>query len=318
MKYIFDPEVLDHRTGNHPENPKRLEQLRDLPATEVPFDIEPLYAVHDPKYVDRIRRASENELPLDPDTRVSKGSFRAAVKAVNATIMASQTNDFAIVRPPGHHAYPDEATGFCLFNNVAIASQLLVNQGKRVLIFDFDGHFGDGTSHIFYNTDQVMYWSIHQYPAFPGTGKVRDIGEGQGKGFNLNVPVPADSGDDIFLNAIELFLPIAKQFQPDVVAVSAGFDAHLYDLLLQLRVSTTGFYKIGKLIREEFQNVFATLEGGYNIHELMRCVYNFHAGINGLPEPYPEKETSSRHQIWAEFEARAHAGLAYLRPYWKV
>jgi acetoin utilization deacetylase AcuC-like enzyme len=318
MKYIFDPEVLDHRTGNHPENPKRLEQLRDLPVTEVPFDIEPLYTVHDPKYVDRIRRASENELPLDPDTRVSKGSFRAAVKAVNATIMASQTNDFAIVRPPGHHAYPDEATGFCLFNNVAIASQLLVNQGKRVLIFDFDGHFGDGTSHIFYNTDQVMYWSIHQYPAFPGTGKVRDIGEGKGKGFNLNVPVPADSGDDIFLNAIELFLPIAKQFQPDVVAVSAGFDAHLYDLLLQLRVSTTGFYKIGKMIREEFDNVFATLEGGYNIHELMRCVYNFHAGINGLEEPYPEKETSSRHQIWAEFEARAHAGLAYLRPYWKV
>ncbi|MCB0661264.1 MAG: histone deacetylase [Saprospiraceae bacterium] len=318
MKYIFDPGVLDHLTGNHPENPKRLERLRTLPITEVPIDVDPVYLIHPKSYVDRIQRAAENELPLDPDTRLSKTSFSAALKAVNATILASEQQGFAIVRPPGHHAYPEEATGFCIFNNVAIAAERLVQQGKRVLIFDFDGHYGDGTAHIFYHTDQVLYWSLHQYPAFPMKGKVNEIGGGPGKGYTVNVPLPPDAGDDIFMHAIDHFLPIAKQFKPDVVAVSAGFDAHLYDLLLQLRVSAGTFYKIGQILRENFDNVFATLEGGYNINEIAKCVENFHAGMNNLPMPHDETVTSSRHQVWQEYEINCHTALALLRPYWDV
>lgn len=318
MKYIYDPGVLEHLTGNHPENPKRLERLKNLEVTEVPIDVDPLYLVHPKSYVDKIRRAAENELQLDPDTRLSKKSFNALVKSVNATLAAAASGGFAIVRPPGHHAYPEEATGFCIFNNVAIAAEKLVREGKRVLIFDFDGHYGDGTAEIFYRTNKVLYWSIHQYPAFPMKGKVHEIGEGAGKGFTVNVPLPPDSGDDIFLHAVDHFLPIAKQFNPDAVAISAGFDAHMYDLLLQLRVSVGTFHKLGQIIRESFQNVFATLEGGYNIHEFARCVENFHAGINGLPQVHQETVTSSRHQVWQEYETNCHTALSLLRPYWDV
>ncbi|MCB0675857.1 MAG: histone deacetylase family protein, partial [Saprospiraceae bacterium] len=220
--------------------------------------------------------------------------------------------------PPGHHAYPDRASGFCLFNNVAIAAQYYVEQGKRVLIFDFDGHLGDGTSHIFYRTDQVLYWSLHQYPAFPGHGFTNEIGEGSGRGFTVNVPLPPGSADDIFWDGIQQFLPIARQFQPDIVAVSAGFDAHRYDLLLELNVTANTFYRIGQLLRDEFEQVFATLEGGYNVEELPKCTFNFIAGINSQPMPYYEEPMTSGLRVWETYEINAHAAMGALRHHWNI
>ncbi|MBK8969047.1 MAG: hypothetical protein IPM36_20710 [Lewinellaceae bacterium] len=138
-----------------------------------------------------------------------------ATAAVGATVLAMERGDFALVRPPGHHAYRAEAHGFCLFNNIAIAAQKAVDAGKRVLILDFDGHLGDGTMDIFYRSDQVLYWSLHQYPAYPGNGSPIEIGAGAGLGFTINCPLPAGSGDDIFRHAVEYMLPAAgEQFQP--------------------------------------------------------------------------------------------------------
>jgi acetoin utilization deacetylase AcuC-like enzyme len=163
-----------------------------------------------------------------------------------------------------------------------------------------------------------MYWSMHQYPAFPGHGRVDEIGEGRGKGFTINTLLPPGSGDDIFLHALEHYLPIALQFQPDVVAVSAGFDAHQYDLLLDLKVSAYTYYLIGRKLRENFNRLFATLEGGYNVPELKNSVMAFLAGVNGLPSPVAAESTVSGLRVWETYEMYLHSGLNLLKTYWKM
>ncbi len=318
MPILFHPVVLEHKTGLHPENPKRLLAFQEMEPSELYNGREYLSLVHTPTYLEYVEATCSVGGHVSPETIVSPGSFKAASYAVGASIAAARQGGFALIRPPGHHAYADRGTGFCLFNNVAIAAKYLAQQGKRVLILDFDGHLGDGTSHIFYGDDQVLFWSLHQYPAFPGHGFVDEIGEGKGKGFTINVPLPPGSADDIFLKAIEEYLPIALEFKPDVVALSAGFDAHQYDLLLDLRLSTDGFYQLGKLLRSNFSSMFACLEGGYHVEEMKKCLEAFLAGIQGEENPAPEEPTLSGLRVWETFEINLYAGLARLRPYWEV
>lgn len=318
MQFIYNPVFLQHDTGMHPENAKRLEAFEDLPTSEVPDGTQWLTLVHTPEHIEKVRKVGAvQSVHLDPDTIVSPSSFEAAVRAVGATVLASEQGDFALVRPPGHHAYATRSSGFCLFNNVAIAAQKMANEGKRVFLFDFDGHLGDGTAHIFEATDQVMYCSIHQYPAFPGHGWTNEIGTGQGRGYTMNVPLPPDSGDDVFMDAVDTCMLVLEQFKPDVVAISAGFDAHLYDLLLQLRVTESSFYKIGQLLRERSKNIFATLEGGYNVAVLPQCASNFLTGINGEKMPFERQPTSSSRPVWEEYEIRINAVMSNLKEWWK-
>ncbi|MEQ1746541.1 MAG: histone deacetylase [Saprospiraceae bacterium] len=320
MNIIYHPSVLDHDTGtSHPENRRRILGFGNLvPTPGIPDGEQYLHLVHPKKHIETVRTRCAAAESLDGDTHTSVGSFGAAVSAVGATMLAMERGDFALVRPPGHHAYRDAARGFCLFNNVAVAAQKAVEDGKRVLILDFDGHLGDGTMDIFYQTDQVLYWSLHQYPAYPGNGSPVEIGAGKGKGFTVNCPLPGGSGDDIFRHSVEYMLPVAVQFQPDVVAVSAGFDAHQFDPLLQLRATGNFFHWIGKILQNTFPDkLFAVLEGGYNTEELPGCVRNFVAGVNGETIPHPETPTTSGLRIWETYELYLHQAAGLLMKYWK-
>lgn len=318
MDLLFNRVFLQHQTGLHPETAKRLDGFLGLPDCKLRSGEPYLALVHDKKYIERVREACARGEALDGDTAVSPGSWEAALYAVGTTIEAAEQGGFALVRPPGHHAYPNRASGFCLFNNVAIAARYLSARKQRVLILDFDGHLGDGTSAIFYQDPSVLYVSLHQYPAFPGHGYADEIGGGKGRGYTINIPLPAGSADDIFLNAIESFLPAMEQFKPDVVAVSAGFDAHCYDLMLDLNVTASTYYKIGRMLSERFPHIFAVLEGGYNVEVLPRCAINFAAGVNGHDMPYDERPMDSGLRAWQEYDIHLHAAISYLRKYWTL
>jgi acetoin utilization deacetylase AcuC-like enzyme len=319
MNIIYNKIFLEHDTGMHPENKKRLICITDfgkVKESRVESGEKYLGLIHDKKYVDKVKEACKKGLYLDPDTFASKQSYDAAIIAVGATIAASQSGDFALVRPPGHHAHANHSSGFCIFNNLAISVQKLVNEGKKVLIFDFDGHLGDGTMDIFYKTDKVLYFSLHQYPAFPNKGWVDEIGEGKGKGYTINVPLPAGTSDDSYFDAIRRIMPILKKFNPDIVAISAGFDAYHGDLLLDLKLSYNAYYKIGKLLKDNFKNLYGTLEGGYNTDALPYCVFNFLDGINGKKQRFKDKSTRSPAESRKEYERRISELERVLRRYW--
>lgn len=208
--------------------------------------------------------------------------------------------------------------GFCLFNNIAIAAQKLVDEGKKVSIIDFDGHHGNGTQDIFYNSSEVLYLSTHQFPAYPGTGWLEEIGAEKGKGFTINVPMPPYTGDDLFLDALNKIVTAVKnQFNPDIVAVSAGFDAHHSDPLLQLNLTTNSFYEVGKLLDNNFKNIFACLEGGYGLNFIHKNIIDFQNGINNNPQEFKEQSTTSDNDVKNEFNIRIMLLKEKLKPYWK-
>jgi acetoin utilization deacetylase AcuC-like enzyme len=286
MNGLFNKHLLNHNKNSEAEGAYRLNDLSDsFKDTETDGE-KFITLIHPNSYIERIKRACNDRRVL-AEIFLTPESYRAACLSVGLTVKASGQNDFALIRPPGHHADREKASGFCLFNNIAIATQRLVDEGKKVFIFDFDGHHGDGTQSIFYNSDRVFYCSIHQMFTWPFTGQPTETGEGDGKGYTLNFPLLSGSGDKEFLERVDKAIDAASKFKPDVVAISAGFDGYEKDRLLNLNYSLKGFYECGFRWRRAFPNIFAVLEGGYH-NEIKSCVEHFVDGVNVGSRP-PKK-----------------------------
>jgi acetoin utilization deacetylase AcuC-like enzyme len=296
---VYDPIYLKHDTGGHVENARRLKaimahleqtglkaeltQIKPRPATT-----EELCLVHEEQHIFHIQGAAERGGGwLDGDTVMSADSYQAAIYAAGGVIRATEAvmdgkvnSAFALVRPPGHHATPWRAMGFCLFNNLAIATKhaLTKYQLERILIIDFDVHHGNGTQEVFYEEPRVLYTSTHQFPLFPGTGYVDEIGSGEARGTTLNIPLPYGCGDQEYeLVFSQIMAPAARRFQPQLILVSAGYDPHWADELALMQVSTAGFARIVKIIKELADElcsgkIIFSLEGGYNLDALAASV----------------------------------------------
>jgi acetoin utilization deacetylase AcuC-like enzyme len=255
-----------HPTGHHPERPERLAALLEAfpwregrAATE-----EEILHCHTPAHVRQIRELA-GPTWLDADTPVSETSYEAALLAAGTAIAAARDEAFALVRPPGHHAPAGYAMGFCLFNNVAIAARAAQAAGtERVAIVDFDVHHGNGTQDIFWDDDTVFFASLHQWPFYPGTGGPQEQRE-----TTLNVPMSAGSGDEQYLRAFHhTVAPAVERFEPGLVLVSAGFDAHESDPLAGMNVTEAGFRELAAGCSSLASRTAAVLEGGYNLATL--------------------------------------------------
>ena len=289
---VYSDEFNKHDNSGHPENAKRLNaimgEIKKAPFyNELEF-LKPdslteniLYDVHSDWMIEQIKDMSTDDSAwIDMDTYVCYGDYETAKLAAGGLLQVSKNvmkgeadNAFALVRPPGHHATKDRSMGFCLFNNIAIAANELAKQGKKILVFDHDIHHGNGTQDIFYNRADVLYQSFHLSPHYPGTGSINEIGKGDGEGYTINAPLSHGEGDQgISLLLEEIFLPIAEQFKPDIILFSAGFDSHHYDPLGGLNLTADFFGKIVSRFQEINPKIICTLEGGYNLEWIGKCI----------------------------------------------
>lgn len=297
---VYHPDYLKHHAGDHhPEHPSRLEAV--MQTLETSGHAQHLMAladnhdaaawaatVHDLRHIRLVQAASaRGRAALDPDTIVCSDSYAAALKAVAGTLAAADavmheqvSQVFCAVRPPGHHATPQRPMGFCLFNNVAILARYLQKHHglDNILIVDWDVHHGNGTQAIFDDDPSVLYFSVHQYPFYPGTGAATETGRGRGQGFTMNVPLSAGSGDETYIAVFEQqLLPRALAYRPDFVLISAGFDAHYADPLAHMQVTEEGYRRLTRVVKEiaatcSQQRLISVLEGGYNLEALGRSV----------------------------------------------
>src|SRR3954468_16756176 len=338
---ISSSRFAEHQTPpGHPERPERA-QVMDAVASrwrarggEVvaprAATHEQLARVHDPHYIQRISELRDRAVALDPDTYTSPESYDvallaagAAIDAVERTMSGSHACTLAMMRPPGHHAERAHAMGFCLFNNVAVAAAHARHAlgAKRVAIVDYDVHHGNGTQHMFERDPSVLYVSTHQYPYYPGTGGVEEIGAGPGEGFTVNLPLESGGTDADFKQVFDrVALPVLRQFSPDVILLSAGFDAHQRDPLATMRATESGFAAMTMALRQVADEVCKgrlalVTEGGYDLKAL-------EASLNGVVQTLSgdvgDPKWPSAAGAPARGKASADAAIKALSGHWKL
>jgi acetoin utilization deacetylase AcuC-like enzyme len=338
LGHVMDP--------GHPESPERLreiyqmleeEEMRGRPLGKVkprPATREEIEAVHSPAYIDLIAStAGKPYVRLDGDTSTCAKSYEAALLAaggllelIKVVMQGKFNNGFALVRPPGHHAERDRAMGFCLFNNVAIGAHYALNNFslERVLIVDWDVHHGNGTQNSFYSDPRVLYFSTHRYGFFyPGSGGATEVGNGKGEGFTINVPLPSGSGDPEYGTIFERILkPIALEYRPQLILVSAGFDIHYDDPLGGMEVTEKGFGRLTQILMEIAEvtaqgKLVLTLEGGYDIEGEKRSVNTVLREL-AQASPLDKKDLMEKEKASDQRIARLTLQLSEIqRRYWK-
>jgi len=337
MLYFSHPSSLEHdpraHMPGHPDTPERLVAIeRALELVDwlgwerreaPPADAHELELIHSSRHIEAIRELClSGGGPIDPDTFVGEASYRAALHAAGgacamarALLDGSQRIGFCALRPSGHHAERDRAMGFCLFDNVAIAAELAIRElgTERVFIFDWDVHHGNGTAEAFRRRSDVLFASIHQAGIFPGTGASTDFGSGEGEGYTVNLPVPAGSGEELWLSLLEhIVIPIAYSFEPDLVLVSAGFDAHRADPLANCTLEAESFGRMAWHVRDLATHLGVplglVLEGGYEPLALAESVAATLTALSGDGEP----ESAAPEAL---LTSRAAAGVAR---YWTL
>jgi acetoin utilization deacetylase AcuC-like enzyme len=318
---VFDHRFADHAMGpGHVESPERVRVLNRMLEEEAPgryLRIEPRPAtdaelswVHERGYIDFLRAtAGRDEVFLDADTSTGPRTFETALlaaggflQAIDAVMEGRVGSAFALVRPPGHHAEASRAMGFCFFNNVAVGAEHLVRRHglRRILIVDWDLHHGNGTQHAFYSRRDVLYFSTHQVPLYPGTGAVRETGHGPGIGYNLNVPLTAGKGDADFLHVFRKILgPVSAQFRPEFILVSAGFDIAAGDPLGGMAVSREGFGLLtdalsSLAVKSSAGRIAFVLEGGYDLPALRNGVREVLDRLSRPAAPLPDPAVSEK------------------------
>jgi len=346
---VYHEDYLKHETGDHVENKKRLiatvellnkykifEHPNIVKITPSPASVEEVERIHKKFYIDRIKEKCLNGGGwLDSDTIVSPESYDVALLAVGGGLEAADkvvkgeiNNAFCLIRPPGHHAGPGAARGFCLFNNIAIVARSLIARHKnikKVMILDHDAHAGNGTSQVTYHDPNILLFDFHQHPRtlYPGTGYIDDIGEGEGKGYNINLTMVPRSGDTQYLEILdELFTPIINQFKPDILLISAGFDTHFSDPLTQLNLTTQGYAQIIKKAKIEATKmcngrIVIFLEGGYDLKAISQGILSEIAVLGDLNIEFPEKAPKTEPGV-EEYNRKMISKLEeILSPYWK-
>lgn len=334
---LYDPLYLEHETGEHPENAGRLRPVVALLRQEglwdalthlapTPATLEALHAVHDPGYERFLKQVSESGGGwLTADTVMGPRSYDvarlgagAAVRAVEAVMAGEVASAFSLSRPPGHHARPAAGMGFCLFNSAAVAARDAVRRlgVSRVLLLDFDVHHGNGTQEIFYDDPAVFYVSLHQWPAYPGTGALEERGEGAGLGRTANLPLPGGLGDAPYLDAFDTLLaPLVRRFQPELILVSAGYDAHWtngrYLSSIEMNVTVNGFAGMVSRLRAWAAELCGgriafVLEGGYDPDALAASVLATLRVLREEPhvDPFPPPslpDTPDLSGLWGRF-----------------
>jgi acetoin utilization deacetylase AcuC-like enzyme len=338
---IVDDERFDEhreRSGGHPERPERLVAAREGLYSAVPQaarvqlsarEAAPaeVARVHAPGYWPRLERQLSGYGQLDPDTYFAPGTALAARLAAGgaaelaAAMMrpAGPRRGIALLRPPGHHAEPDSAMGFCLINNVAVAAASALQAGaRRVAIIDWDVHHGNGTQAAFYADPRVLFVSLHQYPFYPGTGAAEEIGSGAGRGYTANVALPADQGPETYAYAFRrLVVPLLDRFDADLILVSAGFDAHRRDPIAHMRLDAPSYAAMTAALVEHTERsghgrIALLLEGGYDLTALRESVAASARALLGEPMTASEDEPSTSGRAAVERTRRA------LAPYWKL